>query len=450
MNQFSRSLRVLRTAALGGLVASTAIILAPAPGQSRPGGLLSFEDSPKAIVDEAWQLVNQSFVDGTFHHTDWQATRKELLNREYTSKDQAYAAIRTALKKLDDPYTRFMDPDQFTALTTQTSGELSGIGVKLEVDKTTKVLTIVEPMDGSPAMKVGLKAGDQLLAINGKTTRGMDVGTASTIIRGKPGTAVKLTVNRVGGKAFDVSIQRAVIELPTVTTAVKQEGKNKIGYIRLSEFNAHAASQVRQAIQTLSQKQVNGFILDLRENPGGLLDSSIDIARLWLKSGMIVRTEDRAGRSERIMANNSAITQLPLTVLVNNNSASSSEILTGALKDNGRATVVGNRTFGKALVQAVHQLSDGSGLAVTVAHYYTPNGTDISHKGINPDVAVDLTTAQAEKLAQKPNLIATAEDPQYMQAVRTVSKSIQAYRPKSETPAVTLTAPVRDTQTGQR
>jgi carboxyl-terminal processing protease len=448
MNQFSRSLRVLRTVALGGLVASTAVILAPTPGQSRPG-MLSFENSPKAIVDEAWQLVNQSFVDGTFHHTDWQATRRDLLNREYTSKDQAYAAIRTALKKLDDPYTRFMDPDQFTALTTQTSGELSGIGVKLEVDKTTKILTVVEPMENSPAMKGGLKSGDQLLAINGKTTRGMDVSTASTIIRGKPGTAVKLTINRIGDKTFDVNLQRAVIELPTVTTAVKQEGKNKIGYIRLGEFNAHAANQVRQAIKNLSQKQVNGFILDLRENPGGLLDSSIDIARLWLKSGTIVRTEDRSGRSEKIMANNTALTQLPLTVLVNNNSASSSEILTGALKDNGRATVVGDRTFGKALVQAVHQLSDGSGLAVTVAHYYTPNGTDISQKGINPDVAIQLTTAQAEKLSQKPNLIATAEDPQYMQAVRAVSKSIRAYRP-TETPAVTLTAPVPETQTGQR
>jgi carboxyl-terminal processing protease len=449
MNQFSSSLRVFRTVALGGLVAATATLLAPSPGQSRPG-LLSFEDSPKTIVDEAWQLVNQSFVDGTFHHTDWQATRKELLNREYTSKDQAYAAIRVALKKLDDPYTRFMDPDQFTALTTQTSGELSGIGVKLEVDKTTKILTIVEPMEGSPAMKMGLKAGDQLLAIDGKTTRGMDVGAASTIIRGKPGTPVKLTVNRIGNKTFDVTLQRAVIELPTVTTAVKQEGKNKIGYIRLGEFNAHAAQQVKKAIETLSQKQVNGFILDLRENPGGLLDSSIDIARLWLKSGTIVRTEDRAGRSEKIMANNSAITQLPLTVLVNNNSASSSEILTGALKDNGRATVVGTRTFGKALVQAVHQLSDGSGLAVTVAHYYTPNGTDISHKGINPDVAINISETQLEKLVQKPSLIATAEDPQYMQAVRTVTKSIQAYKPSSEKPAVTLTAPIPETQTGHR
>jgi carboxyl-terminal processing protease len=257
-------------------------------------------------------------------------------------------------------------------------------------------------------------------------------------------------VNRIGNKTFDVTLQRAVIELPTVTTAVKQEGKNKIGYIRLGEFNAHAAQQVKKAIETLSQKQVNGFILDLRENPGGLLDSSIDIARLWLKSGTIVRTEDRAGRSEKIMANNSAITQLPLTVLVNNNSASSSEILTGALKDNGRATVVGTRTFGKALVQAVHQLSDGSGLAVTVAHYYTPNGTDISHKGINPDVAINISETQLEKLVQKPSLIATAEDPQYMQAVRTVTKSIQAYKPSSEKPAVTLTAPIPETQTGHR
>jgi carboxyl-terminal processing protease len=436
MKKGSSTAQILRAFICGGVIASTTAFLPVRSAASRTDGM-ALTNSPKVVLDEAWQLVNQYYVDNTFNRNDWQAIRSDLLKPSYSSKEQAYTALRAALKKLQDPYTRFMDPEQFTALTTQTSGELSGVGIRLEKNKVTKILTVVEPMPGSPALKAGIKAGDQILAIDGKTTRSMDVEAASALIRGKVGTTVTLRVNREGSKNFDVAIGRELIELSTVSFSVKQEGDKSIGYIRLGEFSSHAASQIQKAIKELDKQKVNAYILDLRGNPGGLLNASIDIARMWLNKGMIVRTVDRVGQDESILANQTAISQLPLVVLVDGNSASSSEILTGALKDNGRATVVGSKTFGKALVQSVHQLSDGSGMAVTIAHYYTPNGTDISQKGIVPDIQTDLTAEQVAQLNAKPDLLATKADPQYVQAVRSVTKMIRAYRP-SDQPAVTI------------
>jgi carboxyl-terminal processing protease len=178
---------------------------------------------------------------------------------------------------------------------------------------------------------------------------------------------------------------------------------------------------------------VDGFVLDLRGNPGGLLQASIEISRMWMDQGAIVRTVDRKGKSEELTNNQTALTKLPLVVLVDGNSASSSEILTGALKDNGRATIVGSQTFGKALVQSVHNLSDGSGLAVTIAHYYTPKGTDISHKGISPDIKLDLTDQDRKQLASNPKFLATPKDPQYARAISELEKIILA-QPQRQVP----------------
>jgi carboxyl-terminal processing protease len=445
MNQLSRSLRTLQFFSLGGLISTSIVFLAPQSGYSVQKDSVS-PTNPKEIVDEVWQVVNRNYVDSTFHHTDWQATRRQLLSKNYTSKKQAYNAIRAALKTLGDPYTRFLDPNEFAQLNAETSGELSGIGVKLGMDKKTKALTVIEPVENSPAFKAGLRTGDRILGIDGKLTQGMDAEKATSLIRGTAGTTVKLKIARQGQKNFDVAINRAVIHISNVKSALKQEGNNRIGYIRLSGFDAHASDEVRQAIQTLSAQKAQGFILDLRGNPGGLLDAAINISRLWLHTGDIVRTVDRDSQDERIAADQTAVTQLPLTVLVDGNSASSSEILAGALKDNQRATVVGTKTFGKAAVQGVHPLPDGSGVNVTVAHYYTPKGTDINKKGIVPDVAIALTKAEAKKLAENPKLVASPSDPQYLQAVRTVSKQIQAYKPFSNVTFMSMDRSVAGTQ----
>lgn len=433
MLQSSRRFSLLQVALFSGAIATTASLSLFGPGWCR-SARAALQDSPKALVDEVWQLVNREYVDGTFNKVNWQATRQSLLSQNYTSSEQAYTAIHKALEQLGDPYTRFLDPQQYEALTNQTSGELSGVGIRMELNEKTKLLTVVEAIENSPASKAGIKAGDKILAINGKLTKNLEVQDASKMIRGKAGTVVTLRIERQNQGNFDLKLTRANIELPTVHYTLKQEGNKRVGYITLKEFSSHAAEQMQRAIQDLNRQKVDGFVLDLRGNPGGLLQSSIEIARMWMETGAIVRTVDREGGTEEATANRTSLTKLPLAVLVDGNSASASEILSGALQDNHRAVVVGSQTFGKALVQSVHSLSDGSGVAVTIAHYYTPKGTDISHKGITPDVKIDLTEAQEQKLATNPTLVATQNDPQYARAIAVLGTNSFAGTPLNQTP----------------
>ncbi|MEA5551122.1 S41 family peptidase [Anabaena cylindrica UHCC 0172] len=422
MNQSAKHHSPLQVALIGGAIATTATLSVFGQAWTRCVHA-ALQDSPKALVDQVWQLVNREYVDGKFNQQDWLATRQSLLNKDYTSNEQAYVAIREALQKLGDPYTRFMDPKQFETLTSQTSGEVSGIGIRMEVNEKTKRLTVVEAIENSPALRAGIKSGDEILAIDGKPTLKMKVDDASNLIRGKAGTAITLRLGRTGKNEFDLKLTRATIEVPTVRYTLKQEGGRRVGYIRLREFSSHAADQMRRAIRDLNSQKVDSYVLDLRGNPGGLLQASIEIARMWYDNGAIVKTVDRVGGSEETKANRTALTNRPLAVLVDGNSASASEILTGALKDNKRAVVVGSQTFGKALVQSVHELTNGSGLAVTIAHYYTPKGTDINHKGITPDIQLDLTEAQERQLASNPDLIGTLSDPQYARAIAALSNS---------------------------
>ncbi|MCU0525636.1 MAG: S41 family peptidase [Elainella sp. Prado103] len=429
MKQVRDSFRLLPLALA--TCATTTTLNLKAPAQA------AFHDSPKAVLDEAWQIVNREYVDTSFNQVDWQTVREDLLSRRYSNTQEAYLALRQELERLGDPYTRFLDPEQYRALTSQTSGELSGVGIRLKLDPSSQILTVVEPIANSPASTAGIRPGDQILEIDGKPTRGMTVEDASRLIQGEVGTAITLKIQRSGQSPFEMPLTRARIELPNVSSVLRQEGSGRIGYIRLTEFSGHAPEQMRRAIQQLLDEGAEGFVLDLRGNPGGLLQASIEISRLWLDSGSIVRTVNRTGKSEEIKANQTAVTQLPLAVLVDGGSASSSEILTGALMDNNRAVVVGSQTFGKALVQSVHPLSDGSGLAVTIAHYYTPGGIDISHRGITPDIEINLTEGQRRVLAGNQGLIGTLQDPQYRQAVSALESTI-ARRRTSTPPSLGL------------
>ncbi len=433
MTQFNRRFRPLYAGLLpvsGGALALTAALALVVSPTLTDRAQAALQDSPKTVLDEAWQIVNREYVDPQFNQVDWQQTRRRLIARQYTNREQAYIALRQALEQLNDPYTRFMDPQQFQALTSQTDGELTGVGIRLEVNDQTRALTVVEPIENSPALRAGIVSGDRILQIDGRNTNGMSIETASNLIRGQENTPIRLRIQRQGRAPFELTLTRARVSLPTVYSALRTEGEQRIGYIRLGEFNAHAAEQMRKAIQDLKAQRVDAFVLDLRSNPGGLLSSGIEIARMWLNRGTIVRTVDRDGKSVQAAANNSALTDLPLAVLVNGGSASASEILTGALQDNDRAVVVGTQTFGKALVQSVHSLSDGSGIAVTVARYLTPAGTDINHRGIAPDVPVNLTEQQVKDLSSRPNTIGTsAADPQYRQAISQLSRSARAVSP---------------------
>ena len=389
-----------------------------------------FQESPKELVDEVWQIINHQYVDTSFNDLDWQKVRREYLEKSYSNKKDAYEAIREMLEKLEDPYTRFMDPEEFKNMQIDTSGELTGVGIQIAKDEETDRLIVISPIEDTPAFSAGILAKDIITKIDGVDTKGMDVNEAVKLIRGKPGSKVVLTIDRQGGER-DYEIVRARIKIHPVKASVENTSIGKVGYIRLTQFSAQASKEMRDAIKDSEKQKVEGYVLDLRSNPGGLLYASIDIARMWLKEGAIVSTVDRGGERERKSANNNALTDKPLVVLVDGGSASASEILSGALQDNNRATLVGTQTFGKGLVQSVRSLGDGSGLAVTIAKYLTPSGRDINKEGIPPDVVIELSDEQRKKLQGDRTLIGTREDPQFSKALEILSGEVRAYKGSS-------------------
>jgi len=420
-----------------GLIVGTTALLTAAVAVTGAGIHLSkswagLRESPKQLVDEVWQVVNQEYVDGSFNGNNWRAIRSQYLKRDYSTREEAYKAVREMLEKLNDPYTRFMDPEEFRSLQIDTSGELTGVGIQIAQDEETKAIKVISPIEGSPAAKAGLLAEDIITQIDGKSTNGMDINQAVSLIRGPVNSQVVLNVSR-NGRPLTFKLTRALIELHPVRYSLKQSPTGPIGYIRLTQFSSNASAEMRKAIRDLEQQKVTGYILDLRSNPGGLLYASAEIARMWLPKGNIVSTVDRKGVTDRLQAGRGVLTDKPLVVLIDNGSASASEILAGALQDNHRATLVGSQTFGKGLVQSVNPLGDGSGLAVTIAKYFTPSGRDINKKGIEPDIQLKLSDQQREKLATNNQQIGTAADPQYVKALDVLTQQIRAQAGKRAT-----------------
>jgi carboxyl-terminal processing protease len=382
-------------------------------------------NDPKELIDRVWQVIDKKYVDGTFNQVDWQAVRNEYLDRTYTSDEQAYDAIREMLEQLDDPYTRFMDPEEYKNLQIDTSGELTGVGIQITQDRETDKLTVVSPIEDTPAFNAGILAQDIITKIDGQSTEGMDINQAVKLIRGPIGSQVILTIQR-GSRTLDFPITRDRIEIHPVKASLQQGSSGNVGYIRLNQFSANAAEEMREAIQDFEQQDVSGYILDLRSNPGGLLYASIEIARMWLDEGDIVSTVNRIGVTDLQKANSRAITDKALVVLVDGGSASASEILSGALQDNQRAMLVGTKTFGKGLVQSVQSVGNGAGLAVTIAKYFTPSGRDINHEGIVPDVEITLSEEQMEAMRDDRSLVGTLADPQYAKAMEVLTQEIVA------------------------
>ena len=380
------------------------------------------KSSNKEVIDHVWQIVYRDFLDseGKFDKSNWIKLRKKLLSKNYPNADDAYIAIREMLDNLNDPYTRFLDPKQFNEMRIDTSGELTGVGIQIVKDSESGFLIIVSPIAGSPASESGIKAKDKIISIDNISTKSLDIEGAVKLIRGKKGTKVNLEILR-NGSIFNKTLVRKKIEIKSVTSKINSSRNGfLIGYLRIKQFNANASKDLKKVILDYETKNVSGYILDLRSNPGGLLDSSIEISRQFIDKGIIVSTLSKNGLKEVKRANGSALTSKPLVVLVNEGSASASEIVSGAIKDNLRGKLVGKKTFGKGLVQSMRSLVDGSGLTVTVAKYLTPNGIDINKFGIRPDIEVNMNV---NPILQ--NQIGTRRDKQYQVGENVLIKLIK-------------------------
>lgn len=407
-----------------------AIQLLPTSAQQSPDPS-QLSQNPKEFVDEVWQLIDRNYIDPTFNGQDWKAVRQRYLNRSYSSKEEAYQTIKEMLTQLGDPMTRFMTPEEFQKLQVQTAGdETSGVGLQLIRNQKTQELVVASPIELGSAYTAGILPGDILVKIDGQSTEGIHPYDAETRLQGPVGTPIVLTVRR-GQKELVFKVTRKLLEASSVLYRSQKTPQGQIGYIRLSQFKADAAEKMRQAIQDLERQQVTGYILDLRTNPGGLLYSIIEIARMWLQNGTIVSTFDRQGERDRQVANQKALTDKPLVILVNEATESGSEILTAALQENRRATLVGSQTAGYNSIQSVRGVKAGGGLAITIAKWRTPKGRDLAGAGITPDVVVSLTPEQQVAMIRERSA-GTSADPQYARAVDTLTqllRTVQKQKP---------------------
>jgi carboxyl-terminal processing protease len=326
-----------------------------------------------------------------------------LLRTEYYDESKVTpdkltrGAIDGMVLSLDDPHTAYMEKDLFNELQTDTKGEFGGLGIVIGVRDSW--ITIISPIDDTPAAMVGVKAGDRIVEIDGRSTKGFSTEEAVKLLRGRVGTSVTITVERESvSEQLKFTIVRGLIKLETVKSVMIDP---HIGYVRISQFSEPTAEMLRKQIDSLKSQGVDSLIIDLRNNPGGLLSSAIEISDMFIDRGTIVSTKGRNKSQNQVFTSHgkSLIPDLPLIVLVNEGSASASEIFAGAIKDNGRGVLVGMKTFGKGSVQSVKGLPDGSGIRITTALYYTPSGVSIDKTGIEPDETVKEVEITREETA---------------------------------------------------
>ena len=365
-----------------GLYLAPSLKAATAPSASR--GTATVTDDQLKVFAQALDIVEKQYVD------------------KKTTKDLVYGAIQGAVGSLD-PHSSFMTPEEFKELQVETKGKFSGIGIEITLKN--RILTVVSPIEGTPAFRAGIKAGDQIVKVNGSPTKNISLTDAVRKIRGPKGSRVTLTINREEfAHPKDFSIIREIIPIRSVKARLIEGG---YGYIRVANFQDTTDRDLRNFLQKIRQRQVplKGLVLDLRNDPGGLLDQAVMVADEFLSSGLIVKTEGRDAR-QRMRFNARAghlgdREHFPLVVLINRGSASASEIVAGALKDQKRAVVLGTKSFGKGSVQTIIPLGDGSALRLTTALYYTPSGKTIHEKGIDPDIVVEDTEISKDKSAEE-------------------------------------------------
>lgn len=348
-------------------------------------------------------------VDFTTFWTVW-----GLLQSRYVDKDKldtqnlVYGAIDGLVKAVGDPYTTFLKPKESEEFSQQVNGAFSGIGIEIGLRK--GILTVIAPIKDTPAQRVGLLAGDKILKIGDKTTDGMKIDEAVSLIRGPKGTKIKLTITRDGlEKAKELIITRDVIKVPAVDWKMTD---GNIAYVQLFIFNKNIDSEFKKAAKEISQSKAQKIILDLRNNPGGLLDSAVNIASYFLDANQTVTIEKFGDGTQNAFPSNpnGLLKNYPLVVLINKGSASASEIVAGALKDNRGVTIVGETSFGKGSVQELNDLSQGASLKITVAKWFTPKGVSITDQGIKPAIEVqrsedDITNNKDPQLDKAVELV---------------------------------------------
>lgn len=350
--------------------------------------------SPGASSDE--EAAFQVFWEA------WKLLKDEYYGDLPEPQVMARAAVRGVLETLNDKNTALIEPEISKMLNQDSSGSFEGIGAVVQVNQD-NVLQIMRLYPGQPAEKAGLKEGDVVIAVDGRSIVGFSVYEAIALIRGPADTTVKLSIMRKGeAKPLDISVTRAKITIPLVQSKMLD---GNVAYVSLSNFSStNASSQLESTLQDLLAKKPKGLIFDLRDNPGGYLQQSLQVADIFLDGGVIASEKDRDGNGQTFRATSQGVAQdIPLAVLVNGGSASASEIVAGALQDRGRAKLIGETTFGKGSVQLPHQLSDGSELRVTIAHWFTANDRQIDGKGLTPDIVVPMTQDDA-KAGRDPQL----------------------------------------------
>jgi len=337
-----------------------------------------------------------------------------ILRAEYVepvdSKKLVHGAMRGMLSGLDD-YSQFLEKEEYEELESDAKGEFGGLG--LEIAMKGGILTVITPIDGSPAERSGIKSGDRIIKIDGKATEGMGITEAVKMMRGEPGTTATLAMWREkSDKVFDVPIRRAVIKVKSIKSAELIDGK--IGYIKLVEFQENTPRDLDIALKKLESQGLIALVLDLRNNPGGLLDAAAAVCERFLPEGAVVvsiKTRDPKNDTVYKSGGKFAHPNFPMMILVNGGSASAAEVFAGAMQDNKRAVIIGTRTFGKASVQTVEGLEDGTALRFTSAYYYTPKGRLIKKEGIVPDVVIDKNGSIVENgMKNPPDLSGKTED----------------------------------------
>jgi carboxyl-terminal processing protease len=353
--------------------------------------------TPETDAEETFQLFWEA----------WDLVQRHYYDELPSMKEVTYAAIRGVLDTLDDKYTAFIEPDVAAILEEDATGEFEGIGAFVDLDEAGKV-RIVDTFENGPAAEAGLRAEDRVVAVDGESVVGDPLYEAIGKIRGPAGSDVTLTVEREDSpEPFSVVVTRARLEIPIVEREMLEDG---VGYIRLHEFSATASDSLEEGLEALLEEDAEGIILDLRQNPGGWLDQAIEVADLFLGDKLVAVERFSDGREREFDADAGDVAEeVPLVVLVNNGSASASEIVAGALQDHERAVLIGTQTFGKGSVQRPFNLSDGSELRVTVALWFTPNDQRIQGRGLTPDVEVPWPD---EDRRENPE-----EDPQLQRAV---------------------------------